>query len=101
VSKYSGQFKNQNMEEKKTNAGKLLFIEIGKAFVNLFLGNAYNKIGLSLVLLIPGITFISIRISEKLKHPEILYIIGGLFTSASIILILKRYSELKKKIESQ
>lgn len=89
------------MEDKKSNAGKILLIEIGKAFVNLIFGNAYNKIGLSLILLIPGIGFLFIAVSQKLKHAEILYIIGGLFILASIILILKRYSELKQKTKSQ
>jgi hypothetical protein len=88
------------MEEKKSNAGKVLFIEIGKAFVNLIFGNAYNRIGLSLVLLIPGIGFIFIGILQEIKHAEILYSIGGLFILASLILILKRYSELKRKTES-
>lgn len=89
------------MEEKKPNTGKVLVIEIGKAFANLIFGNAYNKIGLSLILLIPGIGFICIGASQELKYPEILYIIGCLFILASIILILKRYSELKRNIENQ
>ncbi len=88
------------MEEKKSNAEKMLLIEIGKGFVNLILGNAYNRIGLSLILLIPGIGFLFIAKSQKLKHPEILYVIGGLFILVSITLILKRYSELKQKTES-
>ena len=87
------------MEEKKSNAGKVLFIEIGKAFINLIFGNAYDRIGLSLILLIPGIAFIFIGISQELKHPEILYVIGGLLILASLRLIIKRYSELKRKTE--
>lgn len=89
------------MEEKKSNAEKTLLIEIGKGFANLIFGNAYNRIGLSLILLIPGIGFLFIAESQKLKHPEILYVIGGLFILVSITLILKRYSELKQKTESQ
>jgi hypothetical protein len=90
------------MEEKKSSAGKILFIEIAKAFLNLIFGDAHNRIGLSLILLIPGIGFIFIGITkEEIKHPEILYVIGGLFILASITLILKRYSELKQKTESQ
>jgi hypothetical protein len=89
------------MKEKKSNAEKTLLIEIGKGFLNLIFGNAYNRIGLSLILLIPGIGFIFIGISQEVKHPEILYVIGGLFILASIILIVKRYSELKQKTKSQ
>ena len=88
------------MEKKKLNAGKILFMEIGKAFINLIFGNAYNKIGLSFILLIPGIGFLFIAESQKLKHAEILYVIGCLFILASIILILKRYLELKRNTES-
>lgn len=87
--------------EKKSNAGKVLIMEIGKAFINLIFGNAYTKIGLSLILLIPGIGFIFIPESQKLKHPEILYIIGGLFILVSIMLLLKRYSELKQNSDNQ
>jgi cytochrome c biogenesis protein CcdA len=89
------------MEEKKPNTGKVLVTEIGKAFINLIFGNAYNKIGLSLILLILGISFIWIGISQELKHPKILYIIGGLFILASIILMLKRYTELKHNTEKK
>ena len=88
------------MEEKKSNAGKVLLIEIGKAFVNLIFGNAYTKIGVSLILLIPGISFIFIAQSQELKRPEILYILGGLFILVSGILVWKRYSELKKTLEN-
>ena len=89
------------MKEKKSNAEKTLLIEIGKGFTNLIFGNAYNRIGLSLILLIPGIGFLFIAESQKLKYPEILYVIGGLFILVSVILILKRYLELKQKTQSQ
>ncbi len=92
--------KNSTMEEKKSIAKKVLLTEIGKAFINLIFGNAYKRIGLSLILLIPGIGFLFIAESQKLKHAEILYIIGGLFILVSIILISKRYSELKRNIEN-
>uniref|UniRef100_UPI00404B71D0 hypothetical protein n=1 Tax=Flavobacterium sp. TaxID=239 RepID=UPI00404B71D0 len=76
-------------------------MEIGKAFVNLVFGNAFNKIGLSLILLIPGIGFLIIAASAKLKHPEILYVLGFLFILASLRLVLKRYSELKRNTKRQ
>lgn len=88
------------MKNKNSKVVKTLVIEIGKAFVNLIFGNAHNKIGLSLILLIPGIGFVIIAAFEKLKYPEILYVIGTLFILASIRLILKRYSELKRKTEN-
>ena len=89
------------MKQRKLKAEKLLFIEFSKGLVNLFLGNAFNKIELSLVLLIPGFGFIYIAKTQELSHPAILFIIGSLFIIISLSIILKRYKELKQLLKNE
>ena len=89
------------MEKKKINPKKSLFIEIGKSFVNMIFGNVYSKIGLSLILLVPGIGFLFMSESQKPKHNLSLLLIGILYILVSIILIFKRYFELKLNKECE
>ncbi len=71
--------------------------EIGTEFLNVLFGNVYTKTGLSLMLLIVGLVFIFAPMSNKIEKPKWFYIIGSLLVFSSILLIIKRYSELNRK----
>ena len=79
----------------KKSIEKKIAIEIGMEFLNLIFGNIYTKIGLSLMLLIIGGVCIFAPIDNEIYKPKWLYIFGGILILSSILLIIKRYLELK------
>ena len=79
----------------KKSIKKKIATEIGMEFLNLILGNIYTKIGLSLMLLIIGGVCIFAPIENEIYKPKWLYILGGILILSSILLIIKRYLELK------
>ncbi len=82
--------------QKNPNVAKKIFSEIGLEFLNLIFGNIYTKTGLSLLLFILGLICIFANMENEVK-PKGFYIVGGLLIIISIILIFKRYIELKRK----
>ncbi|WP_131387731.1 hypothetical protein [Flavobacterium suncheonense] len=76
---------------------KQIFAEIGKEFINVILGNVYSKTGLSLMLLLIGLICIFAPIGNEEQKPKWFYIVGSVLTIISILLIVRRYFELKKK----
>lgn len=85
--------------QRKPNITKKISKEIGLEFLNLIFGNVYAKTGLSLLLFILGLTCIFANMENEVLKPKGFYIVGGILVLVSIILIFKRYSELKRKIE--
>ena len=86
------------MNKNKPNVAKKLSKEIGFEFLGLIFGNVYTKIGLSLILFIVGMICILAKMENEVK-PKGFNIVGGLLILISIILISKRYLELKRKNE--
>jgi hypothetical protein len=70
-------------------------------FLNVIFGNVYNKTGLSLMLLILGLIFIFVPMASEEQRPKWFYIVGVILALISILLIIKRYSELKQKFKSK
>lgn len=70
-------------------------------FINVFSGNVWNKIGLSILLLGLAITCILCPIvglkDEPIQKPLSFYIIGGALILVSFYLIGRRWKELKEK----
>jgi hypothetical protein len=84
--------------QRKPNVSKKISAEIGLEFLNLIFGNIYSKTGFSLLLFIIGLIFIFANMENEVK-PRGLYLFGGLLILISILLISKRYLELKRKNE--
>ena len=70
-------------------------------FINVFLGNVWNKVGLSILLL--GLAIICILSpiiglnDEPIQKPLPFYIIGGVLILISFYLVGRRWKELKEK----
>ena len=84
--------------QRKPNVAKKISTEIGLEFLNLVFGNVYTKTGFSLLLFTLGLICIFANMENEVK-PKGFYIVGGLLILISIILISKRYLELKRKNE--
>lgn len=69
-------------------------------FINVFLGNVWNKVGLSVLLL--GLAIICILCpmvglnDESVQRSFSFYLIGGLFIFISFYIIWRRWKELKE-----
>jgi drug/metabolite transporter (DMT)-like permease len=87
--------------QEKPNIEKKILIEIGMGFLNVIFGNVYNKTGLSLMLLIVGLIFIFVPMANEEQKPKWFYIVGAILALISIFLIIKRYSELKRKLKNK
>jgi len=85
--------------KRKQSVTKKVSLEIGKEFLNLIFGNIYNKTGFSVLLFILGLICIFAPIKNEIQKPRGFYIVGGLLILSSIILISKRYNELKQNIK--
>lgn len=93
---------NKDMNKiRKHNTTIELAKELIGEFINLLFGNVWTKVGLSLLLFVLGLVFIMsplIGQDEKpLNKPSAFYIIGSVFLIISVGLIVKRWTELKKK----
>jgi hypothetical protein len=85
--------------KRKQSITKKVSLEIGKELLNLVFGNIYNKTGFSVLLFILGLICIFSPIKNEPQKPIGFYIVGGLLILSSIILISKRYNELKQNIK--
>lgn len=85
--------------KRKQSVSKKVSLEIGKEFLNLIFGNIYNKTGLSVLLFIMGLICLFTPIKNEIQKPRGFYIVGGLLILSSIVLISKRYNELKQNIK--
>jgi hypothetical protein len=79
----------------KKSIEKKIAVEIGMEFLDLIFGNIYTKIGFSLMLLIIGGICILAPIENEIYKSKVFYIVGGILVLSSILLIFKRYLELK------
>ena len=86
---------------RKRNTTWELAKELLGDFVNLLFGQVWNKVGLSLLLIVLGLVFILSPIvghdGKPLDTPISHYIIGSTLLVTSVILIVTRWTELKKK----
>jgi hypothetical protein len=90
--------------DNSNNRGKLIlniFKELLGEFINLLFGNVWNKVGLSILLLVLAmVCFLSPIVglnNEPIDKPFSFYVVGGLLTLISIYLIARRCKELKEK----
>lgn len=86
------------------NRGKLtltIIKELLGEFINLLFGNVWNKVGLSILLLIIAIPLILSPVIGVDGKPEekssSFYVFGGILILSSIYLIVRRWKELKEK----
>ena len=88
-------------KHKNYKSSRKIVVEIFGEFINLAVGNVYNKIGLSLLLLAISLALFFSPIQNVEIKPNGFYIFGVILLSISAVLIFKRFHEIKKTIEEQ
>ncbi len=71
--------------------------ELLMEFVNLFVGNVYNKIGFSVLLLVISLILFLSPIQNVEVKPTALYVIASILPLISFYLIFQRFKELKRQ----
>ena len=94
-------FKKMVSSKNRSKLTLQILKEILGDFINVFLGNVWNKIGLSVLLM--GLAIICILSpivglnDEPVQKPLSFYIIGGVLILISLYLVGRRWKELKEK----
>jgi putative Mn2+ efflux pump MntP len=86
---------------RKHNTTIELAKELIGEFINLLFGNVWTKVGLSFLLFVLGLVLIMSPLvgqdDKPLNKPSFFYIIGSALIVISVGLIVKRWTELKRK----